>query len=227
MPKRRNRAFDDLGKRIGHTFSQPALLERALTHRSSSGTHMERLEFLGDAVLGLAVAEYLHTNFPDMDEGTLSRMRALLIRRESLAVIAGQWQLAPVLRVGDSERDSEGGIRSPSIPANAVEAVIGAVFVDGGWDAARAVVLAAWEDLFRHADTVETRDAKTRLQEYTQAKGRGLPEYVVVDAGAGASPRFMAECWVNGQLLGRGSGDRKKEAETRAAAKACEHVQQA
>jgi len=227
MPKRRNRAFDDIGKRIGHTFSQPALLERALTHRSSSSTHMERLEFLGDAVLGLVVSEYLHATFPDTDEGALSRMRASLVRRESLAVIAGQWQLAPVLRVGEGERDSAGNIKSPSIPANAVEAVIGAVFVDGGWEAARAVVLAAWENLFRHADTADARDAKTRLQEYTQAKGWGLPEYVVADAGAGASPRFMAECWVNGKLLGRGSGDRKKEAETQAAAKACEYVQQA
>jgi len=227
MPKRHSRAFGDIEARIGHAFSQPALLERALTHSSASATHMERLEFLGDAVLGLVVSEYLHTTFPDMDEGALSRMRAALVRRESLSVIAGQWQLAPVLCVGDGERDSAGNIKSPSILANAVEAIIGAVFMDGGWEAARAVVRTAWRDLFSHADTADARDAKTRLQEYTQAQGWGLPEYAVTDAGAGVSPRFMAECRVNGRLLGRGSGDRKKEAEMQAAAQACERVQQA
>lgn len=187
---------------------------------------MERLEFLGDAVLGLAVSEYLHTAFPEMDEGCLSRMRASLVRKESLSVIARQWQLAPLLRVGVGERKSDGEIKAPSIVANAVEAVIGAVFEDGGWDDARAVVLDAWEDLFRHADPVDTRDAKTQLQEHTQAKGWGLPEYVVKDAGAGISPRFRAECRVNGQLLGSGRGDRKKEAETQAASQACKHLYQ-
>lgn len=208
---------------IGYKFNDPALLKRALTHcsalRSAVSGHLERLEFLGDAVLGLVVAEYLHQSFPEEPEGQLSRMRANLVCRDSLLVVAADWQLSACLIVGDGER-SENGIKSPSIVANAVEAVIGAVFEESGWDAARRVVLAAWRPMLDDIGRVDPRDAKSRLQELTQGKGWGLPEYALVDRGAGYQPRFEATCSVQGRVVGHGSGERKKLAELVAAEQA-------
>jgi len=206
---------------IGYQFGDSNLLTRALTHRSASSEHMERLEFLGDAVLGLAIAEHLHHRFPQYTEGELSRMRAALVRKESLLKVAHVWLLAGHLYVGEGERKN-GKLKAPSIAANAVEAVIGAVFEDGGWDAARALILRAWQGLLEKVDLDAVRDAKSRLQEFTQGKGWGLPEYKVADHGVGKSPRFLALCSVNGELLGKGSGDRKKAAELAAAEKAWE-----
>lgn len=190
-----------------------------MTHRSYGAEHMERLEFLGDAVLGLIMAEHLHRNFPQAAEGELSRMRATLVCKKSLGEVADRWRLADCLVVGEGERSAH-GIRSPSIAANAVEAVIGAVFEDGGWEAARATVLQAWQEMLAGADTADSRDAKTRLQELTQGKGWGLPEYLVTDMGTDRSPRFEAVCSVNGERLGKGRGERKKLAELAAAEQA-------
>ncbi len=181
---------------------------------------MERLEFLGDAVLGLAVAEWLFSSDPGAGEGELTRRRASLVCRRGLVEVAAAWHLSEFVRVGGGERSREGGIRSPSIVADAVEALIGAVFLDGGWDAARGLVVAAWEPLLRR--TAAGRDAKTRLQEYTQARGLGLPQYVVRERSG--AERFEAECRVGGRLLGKGTGGRKKEAEMRAAARALVHL---
>lgn len=208
---------------IGYHFSNGALLKRALTHRSAAGAHMERLEFLGDAVLGLVIAESLHADFPDRPEGELSRMRAALVRKESLRVVAGRWQLERYLVVGESERTRH-GIKSPSIAANAVEAVIGAVFEDSGWDEARRIVHAAWQPMMQQIDLADTRDAKSRLQELTQAQAWGLPEYRLVDHGVGAAPRFEAECRVQGKVCGRGRGERKKLAEIAAAEQAWQQL---
>jgi len=209
---------------IDYTFSDRDLLNRALTHRSAdlsaSGMHMERLEFLGDAVLGLVISQLLHTSYPDKPEGELSRMRSLVVRKQGLFEVADAWQLAGYLCVGDSERAGTGGIKSPSIAANAVEAVIGAVFEDGGWAAARCVVQRAWRAMLVDIGEVDTLDAKSRLQEFTQAHDWGLPEYELVDLGAGVSPRFEASCRVRDELLGSGKGDRKKQAETKAAEQA-------
>jgi len=226
-----------LEARIDYVFSDQDLLLRALRHRSShqsgDGNHMERLEFLGDAVLGLVISEYLHHHFPDKQEGDLSRMRAALVRKESLLVVAGFWDLVAYLNVGDSERLDKGrggkmstsrGIKSPSIAANAVEAVIGAVFEDGGWPAAHKLVKEAWGELLKGVDELDARDAKSRLQEFTQSKGWGLPEYVLTDRGAGYSPRFSATCRVNSDLLGEGYGDRKKIAEIEAAEQAWQQL---
>ncbi|HKJ83444.1 MAG TPA: ribonuclease III [Mariprofundaceae bacterium] len=201
---------------IGYCFRNPELLQRALTHRSAAAVHMERLEFLGDAVLGAVIAARLHERFPEATEGDLSRMRASLVRREGLQVVARQWQLSSYLKVGEGERNV-GGVKSPSIVANAVEAVIGAIYEDGGWEAASRAVLSAWQELIADVDMAGLRDAKTRLQEYTQAQGWGLPQYRSIDLGVGMSPRFSAECWIQGSRAGQGRGDRKKIAETRAA----------
>jgi len=207
---------------IGYQFSDGDLLKRALTHRSASTEHMERLEFLGDAVLGLVIAEYLHHQFHQYSEGELSRMRAALVRKESLLKVATLWGLADHLHVGEGERHG-GKLKAPSIAANAVESIIAAVFEDGGWDAVRGLVLSEWQELLEKTDLENVRDAKSRLQEFTQGQGWGLPEYRVSDHGVGKSPRFTALCSVNGEPCGKGSGDRKKSAELAAAEKAWEH----
>jgi len=185
---------------------------------------MERMEFLGDAVLGLIIAAKLYEQFPDVAEGELTRMRAALVCKNGLLTIAQRWGLSPHLHVGEGERDKDGNIKSASIEANTVESVIGAVFLDGGWESACPLVLKAWADLLHDADQADTRDAKTYLQEFTQAHGFGLPEYVVRDLGADRNPRFEAECFVNGNKAGRGSGERKKTAEMEAAAEACRQL---
>lgn len=206
-----------LQKQMGYTFSNADLFERALTHSSAGPKHMERLEFLGDAVLGLVVSQHLHGRFPERAEGQLSRMRASMVRKESLLKVAKRWKLGLLIHTGAGERTAR-GIKSPSIAANAVEALIGAVFEDAGWDAARLVVLKAWHSMLKGIDQVETCDAKSRLQELTQSKGWGLPVYMHIDLGVEFSPRFKAECWVNGNLVGTGVGERKKMAEIDAAA---------
>ncbi|MDX8383847.1 MAG: ribonuclease III domain-containing protein, partial [Ghiorsea sp.] len=133
-----------LEKVIGYSFKNSKLLTRALTHASKSPTHLERQEFLGDAVLGLVIADYLHKAYPDSAEGDLSKMRANLVCKSALLDVAKQWSLAEHLFVGDGERAQGGGLKSASISANAVESVIGAVFQDAGWKDAQDVVLGAW-----------------------------------------------------------------------------------
>ncbi|PCI43507.1 MAG: ribonuclease III [Proteobacteria bacterium] len=222
MPKHRKTSLQSqqaFEQRIGVHFAQSALLTRALTHCSYSAIHMERLEFLGDAILGSVIAEHLHDLFPDEAEGQLSRLRAGLVRKESLYKVAQSWNLEIYLHVGDGERSAQ-GVKSSSIVANAVEAVIGAVFKDAGWSGAQALVLNAWQPLLKNMDISDARDAKSHLQEYTQAKGWGLPEYKVCDLGVAHEPRFEAKCWVKGKLCGTGLGERKKLAELQAAKKA-------
>lgn len=220
MPKpHKQSALAILQEGIGYRFNDGKLLERALTHSSASEHHMERLEFLGDAVLGLAISQALHSRFPDAPEGDLSRMRAALVRKEGLLKVAALWHLENAVWVGDSQK-STAGIKSESIVANAVEAVIGAIFEDGGWDAACGVVHTAWHDALHSVDVDSSRDAKSRLQELTQGQGWGLPEYRVVDHGVDRQPRFEAVCMVRGRQTGAGRGNRKKSAELAAAAAA-------
>jgi len=213
-----------LQEEISYTFSDTRLLELALTHRSASGEHLERMEFLGDAVLGLVVSEALYARNPDADEGVLSRMRAHYVCRESLLTISRKWALAAYLMVGKGERDVRGAVKSESIQADAVEAVIGAVFLDGGWQASQAVVLSAWGKILDEHPDPAGRDAKTRLQELAQAHSWGLPEYRLEDMGVDASRRFKAVCSLQGREIGKGSGGRKKTAERRAAAEALKHL---
>ena len=201
-------------------FADAALLQQALTHTSTSLPHMERLEFLGDAVLGMIIAEELYRRFPIEEEGKLTRMRAALVCRAGLLQVASDWDIDPLLAVGPGERDASGRIRSESICANAVEAVIGALFLDAGWTVVHDIVAQAWQAQLAGADSADGRDAKTRLQEYTQARDWGLPEYVVTDHGTSHSPRFSANCLVRGEEMGKGVGERKKSAESEAAKQA-------
>ncbi len=225
MPKRLDApALLKLQATIDYRFSDTAILRLALTHRSAAETHMERLEFLGDAILGAVTAADLYQRFPERNEGELSRMRAHLVRREGLLRVARAWNIEACLHVGEGER-KDNVIRSASIPANAVEAVIGAVYQDGGWQAAEHVVRRAWQPLLDALQPDQVQDAKTRLQELTQGKGWGVPEYQVEDFGAGQSPRFRARCLVRGKVMGIGYGERKKGAEFEASQHAWEALQ--
>ncbi len=209
--------FEDV---LGYTFKQPKTLQKALTHASKSVEHLERQEFLGDAVLGLVIADYLFQAFQDSDEGDLSKMRANMVCKQALLDIAKVWKLVDFLDVGDGERDKNGTLKSSSIAANAVEAVIGAIFEDAGFEKAKDTVLKAWQPLLLDVKPINLRDAKSALQELTQSKAMGLPRYVIEDFGVHQSPRFKAVCFLNEVKLGSGLGERKKEAELNAAKQA-------
>ncbi|MEX0637618.1 MAG: ribonuclease III [Burkholderiales bacterium] len=208
-----------LEERLGHQFRHRELLEQALTHRSFGAPHNERLEFLGDGVLGCVVAEALLARFPQLSEGELSRMRASLVRKEALAAAAAGLGLAELLRLGQGE--SAGGCaHRPSILADALEALFGAVFLDGGYASARAAVLATLGGALAMADEHTTaKDPKTRLQEVLQARRHGLPRYhVVATRGAAHEQVFEVECSIEGlDLQARGSGASRRAAEQQAA----------
>lgn len=181
-----------------HRFKDATLLARALTHRSAEPTHNERLEFLGDAVLGFVIADLLYQRYPDLDEGRLTRARAGLVNRRSLASLARDSQLGRQLVLGEGELRS-GGRQRDSILANAVEAVLGAVYVDGGMQACRREIerlFAERLDDLRPEDAA--KDAKTRLQEYLQARREALPVYTVLRT-EGVSPNqvFVVACKVS------------------------------
>ena len=172
---------------LGHVFAHPELLAQALTHRSFGATHNERLEFIGDAVLNCAIAAALYARFPQMNEGDLSRLRANLVNRDTLAGLARDRALGAAIRLGEGEVKSGGALR-PSILADAFEAVIGAVFLDAGFDAARDVIARVYATLIERIDPDDPgKDPKTRLQEWLQARRIAVPDYgVVVGRGRGA-----------------------------------------
>ena len=208
-----------LEERLGHRFRHGELLEQALTHRSFGTPHNERLEFLGDGVLGCVVAEALLARFPQLSEGELSRMRASLVRQEALAAAAASLELAGYLRMGQGE-SAHGGAQRPSILADALEALFGAVFLDGGYASARAAVLAALGGALAATDELTTaKDPKTRLQEVLQARRQGLPRYTVVAThGAAHEQVFEVECSIEGLALhARGRGASRRAAEQQAA----------
>ncbi|HSG74921.1 MAG TPA: ribonuclease III [Burkholderiales bacterium] len=208
-----------LEERLGHRFRHGELLEQALTHRSFGTPHNERLEFLGDGVLGCVIAEALLARFPQLSEGELSRMRASLVRQEALAAAAASLELAGYLRMGQGE-SARGGAQRPSILADALEALFGAVFLDGGYASARAAVLATLGGALAATDELTTaKDPKTRLQEVLQARRQGLPRYTVVATrGAAHEQVFEVECSIEGLALhARGSGASRRAAEQQAA----------
>jgi len=211
---------ENLEKIIGYRFNNTSILRKALTHASKAPEHLERQEFLGDAVLGLIISEYLYHQYPHLNEGALSKMKANLVCKDALLDVAKTWKLASFLNVGDGERDKKGHLKSPSIAANAVESIIGAVFLDAGWHEAKQVVAKAWRNLINQVEPSDLRDAKSKLQELTQAHKLGLPSYVITDLGIQSSPRFRAECMLQGKCLGVGLGERKKQAELKAASQA-------
>jgi ribonuclease-3 len=208
-----------LESRLGYRFRNAALLYQALTHRSYGSPHNERLEFLGDGVLGCVIAEALYRRFPSLSEGKLTRLRADLVREETLGALARGLDLGDHLRLGEGEVASAGG-RRPSILADAMEAVFGAVLLDGGYDAARVAVLNVYAGALAELDPARTtKDPKTRLQEYLQAGRRSLPEYrVTATRGAAHLQTFEVECIVADLgLRATGSGTSRQRAEQQAA----------
>ena len=203
-----------LQQRIGYQFNDAGLLERALTHRSLGARNNERLEFLGDAILGFEVADHLYRSAVDANEGQLSRMRAHLVKRETLAKIARELELGNILHLGAGELRS-GGQSRDSILADAVEAVIAAVYLDGGIDEARQLVRRLLgHRLSNPTPEIRRKDAKTRLQEHLQSIGKPLPGYEVIDvAGDQHDQRFRVVCSteIGGQTEGEGTSRRKAE----------------
>lgn len=202
-----------LEQRLGHQFTRLDLLEQALTHASFGAPNNERLEFLGDGVLGCAIAEELCARFPALPEGKLTQLRAALVREESLAEVAGEIGLAGFLRVGAA------GPR-PSILADALEAVFGAVLLDAGYEAARGSIVRAFGAVLDRLDPQSVdKDAKTRLQEVLHARRQQLPEYRVVGtSGAPHERAFEVECVLAGLgLKATGTGSSRQRAEQAAA----------
>jgi len=212
-------SMEQLQEQLGYHFRDPQLLRQALTHRSAGGQHNERLEFLGDAALNFVAAAQLFSRFPKVSEGDLSRMRARLVREETLAEIAGQINLADVLILGPGEQRS-GGARRHSIRADALEAVLGAAFLDGGFAAAEGIVSRLLESLMtEHLGGEELRDPKTRLQEYLQGHGRALPIYELVEEkGQAHERRFVTRCVVSGAAETQAEDNSRRKAEQQAAA---------
>jgi ribonuclease III len=214
-------AVEALKGKLGHAFADPSRLERALTHRSAGDgaadiADNERLEFLGDRVLGLVIAEALMRADPLAAEGDLAARLNALVSREACAQVARSLDLGPALRLSGGETRT-GGRDKGSILAGAMEAVIAAVYEDGGLEAARALIEAVWP---ADAAAVETRpkDPKTRLQEWAQGRGLPLPRYVVVDRrGSDHAPLFTIEALVQGFMPARAEGGSRKDAEKAAA----------
>ena len=208
-----------LESRLGYRFRNAVLLDQALTHRSFGSPHNERLEFLGDGVLDCVIAEALYLRFPSLSEGKLTRLRADLVREEALSTLARGLDLGGHLRLGEGELASVDGTR-PSILADAMEAVFGAILLDGGYDAARKAVLDVYGEALAELDPTRTaKDPKTRLQEFLQGAHRPLPQYRVTAArGAAHSQTFEVECVVAGLgLRASGSGTSRQRAEQQAA----------
>ncbi|MFY7864451.1 ribonuclease III [Roseateles sp.] len=209
-----------LQRRLGHQFKQPELLTRALTHRSFGADHNERLEFLGDAVLSLAVSSLLYERFAGSDEGDLTRIRAHLVREDSLHRLALSLELPLVLRMSDGEAKG-GGAQRPSILADATEALIGATFVDGGYPAALAVVRNLLAEVISSASSTDNwaKDAKTALQEWLQARKLSVPAYRITETrGQAHAQTFEVECAVASlRVATRGEGRSRRVAEQDAA----------
>ncbi len=208
-----------LSIRLGYVFKQPQLLQRALTHRSYAPEHNERLEFLGDSILGCVIAKHLYSSYPLLSEGELSRLRSGLVKEETLAILALELDLGSYLRLGEGELKS-GGFRRPSILADALEALFGAVFLDGGFAGAEKTVLNLYLPYLERVDIQgQGKDAKTRLQEYLQAKRIPLPSYsVIATQGEAHAQSFEVECAIPSlRVSARGSGTSRRNAEQQAA----------
>jgi ribonuclease-3 len=212
----------ELEKHLGYVFKDPALLKLALTHRSFGSAHNERLEFLGDSVLNCAVGHLLYRQLKQFDEGDLSRVRSNLVRQQALHDIAQTLALHQYLYLGEGELKS-GGLRRPSILADALEALLGAIFLDGGFDAAAQVIDQLYAPILKQVDPKTLgKDAKTLLQEFLQGLGLPLPVYAVVAThGAAHSQMFEVECAIAKlSITVLGSGASRRAAEQVAATEA-------
>jgi ribonuclease III len=213
--------LNGLESAIGHRFRDPALLEQALTHRSFGRDHYERLEFLGDAVLNAVVAEALFLRFPELPEGDLSRLRANLVCQDQLVSVAHELSMNRYLKLGEGELKS-GGQHRPSILADTVEALYGAVWQDANYETARQVVLKNFDQRLNAIDIKQlpsAKDAKTRLQEWLQARRSPLPVYGVPKvSGAAHAQSFEVSCCIaDRHVLTRGMGPTRRAAEQQAA----------
>ncbi len=207
--------LEHLSRKIGYEFSDIAVFDEALTHKSAGGVNNERLEFLGDSILGFVVADVLFNKLGSADEGDMSRLRSSLVKGVTLAEIARELELGDYLHLGPGELRSGGQSRN-SILADALEAVIAAVYLDGGLEAARQVITRIYQDRFDHIATRKNlKDPKTRLQEYLQAKHYKLPEYSVLEVtGEQHNQHFIVKCDVDDiklQTIADGSSRRKAE----------------
>jgi ribonuclease III len=215
---------NELTKRLGYVFRDAALLARALTHRSRSSRNYERLEFLGDSILSFVIADVLYDRFPQLSEGELTRLRATLVRRETLAALARELDLGDCLDLGGGELKS-GGFDRDSILADGLEAVFGAVYKDGGIETVREVVLRLYQPILDSIDPSSIlKDPKTRLQEFLQRKSLATPIYNVLEvSGEPHQQHFIVECRVPGMAEAvRGEGSSRRYAEQAAARRACE-----
>jgi len=214
-------ALQSLEQKLGHRFADTTLFTRALTHRSYAAAHNERLEFLGDGLLNLSVAHLIFLKFPDMPEGDLSRLRANLVNQAVLAGIATDLQLGSVIKLGDGEIKTGGALR-PSILADTLESLIGAVFIDAGFAAANAVVAKLFAPHVESPlQSVPTKDAKTLLQEYMQSQRQALPQYMVKRIeGQAHQQTFFVECITERPAHKvEGQGNTRRVAEQEAASK--------
>ncbi len=210
-----NMAQQELAKRLSYRFSNASLLEQALTHRSHSARNNERLEFLGDGALNFVIATQLYLKFPNLAEGDLSRLRAQLVKESTLSEIAQSLQLGDALKMGEGELKSAGW-RRPSILADALEAIVGAVYLDGGYAAAQVFVLELYAQKLATIDPkVIDKDPKSLLQELLQGRKIAVPEYTVTHtSGEAHAQQFVVECHIakhNIRTLGEGTSRRLAE----------------
>lgn len=214
--------------RLAYTFRDASLLERALSHRSVGSCNNERLEFFGDALVNLIVAELIFEQFPKADEGELTRLRARLVSEPALAQVAREIEVGDALHLGPGELKS-GGFRRDSILADAFEAVVAAIYLDGGWQACRDLVRSLIEPRLAQAAQADDKDAKTRLQEWLQARGHALPQYdLSATSGADHAKIFDVTCSIAGtELSGSGRGNSRRAAETAAATDVLTQLQRA
>lgn len=207
---------------MGHPFDDPTRLQLALTHRSFCAEHPdnqpnERLEFLGDSVLGLVVTDHIYRTYPDLPEGQLAKLRASVVNTATLAELGRRLEVGALLRLGKGE-DQSGGRDKESILADAMEAIFGAVYVDGGFERARAVILTLTDDAIREAaEQPGRKDYKTQLQELTARLALGTPVYQIDGSGPDHDKRFTAVTIIDGVPRGHGAGTSKKRAEQVAA----------
>lgn len=223
------RAVERLEEALGYRFQDPSHLRLALTHRSFSNEmgqqeNYERLEFLGDSVLGLVSAHWLYTNFPHRPEGELAKLKSYLVSTRVLSRRARELGIGALVRLGVGEERS-GGRTKTSILADTMESIFGALFLDGGLDAARPVIEAVLETAMEERSHIRHADSKTQLQELVQARGWRLPEYrLAAETGPDHRKTFTVECWIEHRLASSAAGASKKQAEQRAAASAIEQL---
>lgn len=229
MPRKASTPAAKLERLLGVRFKNPALLEEALTHKSyamergGQGTYNERLEFLGDSVLSAAVAHYLFNKYPDVDEGRLSQLKSMLVSRPSLTVWGRDIGIGRFLRLSEGE-DATGGRERDSILGNAMEAVLGAMYLEAGFDRTKKFI----DKLLDKRKRLVTVDHKSRLQEWAQKKYKVPPDYVVRRSfGPDHAKTFEIDVWVESQAIGSGTGKSKKEAEQAAARDALRQIKEA